>query len=77
MSKEMTRRVHFHTADLDMEKFYRDHIPKSHLPSDYGGDLETVAVLHEKSYERMLTVQDYFTAEEKIVYNDEVSDDED
>lgn len=53
-------RVHFHPAKMDWEKFYKNHIPKSCLPSDYGGDLESIEVLHNKHRESLSKMRDYF-----------------
>jgi len=50
---------------MDYEKFYEDHIPKSSLPSDYGGDLESVAKLHENHCREFMRLRDYFVAEEQ------------
>lgn len=48
-----------------MEKFYEDHIPKSSLPSDFGGNLESVEVLHKRHCEEFLRMRNFFLAEEK------------
>lgn len=71
MSKDLAERIHFHSADLNWDEFYANQIPKSHMPGDaeYGGDLENVAILHEKSYEKFATFEDYFKAEENLIYN--------
>lgn len=50
---------------MDFEKFYKEHIPKSSLPSDFGGDLESVAELHEKHCKEFMRLQNYFVAEEQ------------
>lgn len=50
---------------MDYEKFYQDHIPKSSLPSDFGGDCESVAVMHEKHCKEFSRLRDYYIAEEK------------
>lgn len=50
---------------MDYEKFYEECIPKSHLPSDFGGDLESVEELHEKHRKGLLELRDYFLMEEK------------
>lgn len=49
---------------MDYEAFYRDHVPKTHLPSDYGGDLESIEILHQKHTEKLMTLKDYFKFEE-------------
>lgn len=50
---------------MDYEKFYEEHIPKSSLPSDFGGDLESVAELHEKHSKDLMRLRNYFIAEEQ------------
>lgn len=48
-----------------MEKFYENHIPKSSLPSDFGGDLESVEVLHKRHCDEFSRMRSFFLAEEK------------
>lgn len=48
-----------------MEQFYAEHIPKSCLPKDLGGDLESVDELHRKHCKELIRLRDYFLAEEK------------
>jgi hypothetical protein len=50
---------------MDYEKFYRECVPKSHLPSDFGGDLESVEELHMKNRKYLMELRDYFISEEK------------
>lgn len=50
---------------MDFEKFYAEHIPKSCLPSDFGGDLESVAELHKKHCTELVGLRNYFIAEEQ------------
>lgn len=52
---------------MDYEQFYQDCIPKSSLPSDFGGDLESVAQLHEKHCSELMRLRNYFVAEEQQV----------
>lgn len=52
---------------MDYEKFYQEHIPKSCLPSDFGGDLESVAELHEQHCKEFMRLRYYFVAEEQQV----------
>lgn len=52
---------------MDFEKFYKDHIPKSSLPSDFGGELESVAELHEKHCKQLKNLRNYFLVEEQQV----------
>ena len=50
---------------MDYEKFYEECIPKSCLPSDYGGDLASVAELHEKTWKEINEISEYFKLEER------------
>lgn len=59
------QQLHLHNSGMDYEKFYRDYIPKSCLPSDYGGDLESIDELHEKHCKEFVRLRDYYIAEEQ------------
>lgn len=50
---------------MDFEKFYAEHIPKSSLPSDFGGELESVAELHDKHSKELKSLRNFFLAEEE------------
>lgn len=52
---------------MDWTKFYSQHIPKSCLPSDFGGDLESLADLHEKQCKEFQRGRDFFLLEEQQV----------
>lgn len=62
---EMLARVHFHPVDIDWDNFYEKFIPKSHLPSDYGGDLESLEVLHNRQCEEFIEMKEYFRIEQQ------------
>lgn len=47
---------------MDWEEFY-NRVPKSSLSSDYGGDLESVEVLHQKQCKNLVRLKNYFEAE--------------
>lgn len=64
---DLLERVHFHSTNMDYEKFYAEVIPKSCLPSDYGGDLESVEVLHNKHRKSLMKMRDYFLIEERLM----------
>lgn len=49
---------------MNMEKFYSECIPRSSLPSDFGGDCESIEVLHKRHCEEMIKLRNYFIAEE-------------
>lgn len=65
LNSELLEKLHLHRSDMDYEAFYRDHVPKSHLPSDYGGDLESVEKLHEQHCKKIMDLKDYFYYEEQ------------
>lgn len=74
---EMLNKVHFYRSNIDYEKFYKNCIPRSHLPSDFGGDLESVKELHEKQRKTLLKMRDYFFYEEmqaNLDFDDFVND---
>ena len=58
-------KIHLHSTDMNWNNFHQDYIPKSHLPSDYQGDLPTLQELHNKEREFMMRLKDYFVEEEK------------
>ncbi|CAO1404823.1 unnamed protein product [Diamesa serratosioi] len=62
---DILQNMHLHPSSMNMEKFYKDHIPKSCLPSDFGGDLESVEVLHEKHCKEFKRLQPIFIWEEQ------------
>lgn len=45
---------------MDYEKFYEECIPKSCLPSEYGGDLASIPELREKTWKYMTDIKEYF-----------------
>jgi hypothetical protein len=65
--KEILSLIHLHPTGMNFEDFFNKHIPKSHMPKDYGGDLETVKELHEKNHKRLYEMREYFLSEEKQV----------
>lgn len=65
MWSEMMNKIHFHPSNMDYKKFHEEFIPKSHLPSDYGGDLESIEQLHEQQRKTFMEMRDYFTMEER------------
>lgn len=52
---------------MDFEKFYNEVVPKSCLPSDFGGDLESVDKLHEKHCKEFLELREFFLATDKQI----------
>lgn len=52
---------------MDYEKFYNDWIPKSCLPSDYGGDLDSLEELHVEERKSLMKLREYFLYEERLM----------
>lgn len=57
--------LHTYPSDYNMEDFYKNVIPRSGLPSDFGGDLASVDELHEQFKCEYYNLRDYFRAEEE------------
>jgi hypothetical protein len=55
--------IHFHPKNMNMEEFFEEFIPKSCMPSDLGGDLDSIEVLHGKNREKLLKMREYFLNE--------------
>ncbi|CAO1396893.1 unnamed protein product [Diamesa hyperborea] len=64
-------KIHLHSSSMDFEVFYKNVIPKEFMPSDYGGDLESVEQLNKKNSELLVNLKSYFTAEQEQVFLDE------
>jgi hypothetical protein len=54
-----------HPSNVDMEKFYAECIPRTSLPSDFGGTCESVEVLHKRHCEEFKRLRPFFLAEER------------
>lgn len=65
LRSEMMKKIHFHSSNLNYEEFYKKFVPKSHLPSDYGGDLDSVETLHKQQIKEFMAMRDYFLLEEQ------------
>lgn len=66
MRSEMFNKVHFHSPDMDYNELQTKFgIPKSHLPSDYGGDLKSLEDLHVEQRKQLMELRDYFLMEER------------
>lgn len=57
--------MHLHPSNFDREKFYTEHVPKSSLPSNFGGDCESVQTLHDRLSKEFMDMRDYYMVEEK------------
>jgi hypothetical protein len=60
--------LNLHYADIDWEHFYENHIPRSCLPSDYGGDLESIEELGRKNFQELKMLRDYYKTEEDALF---------
>lgn len=56
--------LYTYSSDINYEDFYKKWIPKECLPSDFGGDLPTVAEMHADFRKELDDLRDYFLAEE-------------
>lgn len=65
VKSELFNKVQFHSKNLDYERFYKECVPKSHLPSDLGGDLESVEILHNRHREILMKLREFFLMEEQ------------
>ncbi|XP_059619779.1 alpha-tocopherol transfer protein-like [Phlebotomus argentipes] len=71
MKAEIFNMMHLHTSNMDWEEFYEKHIPKSCLPSDFGGDCPSVAEMHEAFKKEVMDLRDYFVSDEKTTFGDQ------
>lgn len=47
-----------------MEEFFRDYIPKSSVPADYGGDCPSIEELSDNFQKELIGMREYFAWEE-------------
>lgn len=57
--------MHLHSSTVDLDEFHAKFIPRTSLPSDFGGVCDSVEVLHEKMCKEFLEMRDFFIDEEK------------
>lgn len=62
---DLLEKIHFHSSHMDFEKFYKEFIPKSHLPADYGGDLESVEILNKRHRNNLMELREFFLMDEQ------------
>ncbi|XP_055375202.1 alpha-tocopherol transfer protein-like [Condylostylus longicornis] len=65
LQKELLEIIHTHPTDMDYEEFFKKWIPKTHMPSDYGGDMPSVEELHFDFCKEIVLKKEFFDAEEK------------
>uniref|UniRef100_A0A336JZM6 CSON006029 protein n=1 Tax=Culicoides sonorensis TaxID=179676 RepID=A0A336JZM6_CULSO len=59
------QKIILHRATDDYETLLKDKIPLSCLPSDFGGELESVEELNQKFRKELVELKDFFESEEK------------
>lgn len=64
LRKELMQRIHLHPSSANYEDFFVKFIPKSHMPSNYGGSLGTIEELHDQNRQLLIDMREYFIAEE-------------
>lgn len=57
--------LHTYPSDYNMDDFYKNVLPRSGLPSNFGGELASVDELHEQFKSEYYNLRDYFRAEEE------------
>lgn len=79
LKKELYERIHLHKIGTDYAEFYQKFIPRSHMPSDYGGNLESLKELHEQNRKLLSDTREYFIMEEQQMklYLEEHANDKD
>ncbi|GLV38420.1 uncharacterized protein CBL_13029 [Carabus blaptoides fortunei] len=63
---EVIEQLYLHTSSVNMDEFYNKCIPKKCLPSDYGGDLDSVRELQKITDKKLVEMQEYFVKEQMI-----------
>ncbi|XP_058821907.1 alpha-tocopherol transfer protein-like [Topomyia yanbarensis] len=61
---EILKMLFLHPTNANLTKFYDEWIPRSCLPSDYGGELKSVAELHQEHIGKFESLRSYYLAEE-------------
>ncbi|XP_062563820.1 alpha-tocopherol transfer protein-like [Armigeres subalbatus] len=65
MNAEILKMLFLYTSNGSLEKLYDEWIPRSCLPSDYGGELKSVDELHQEHLKTFYSLRPYFMAEER------------
>ncbi|XP_030757202.1 alpha-tocopherol transfer protein-like [Sitophilus oryzae] len=68
MKTELINMIKVHPPNIESEKLF-SLIPKQCLPEEYGGDLPSIEVLHEKTVKQYTEKQDFWKLEEKMRKN--------
>lgn len=65
--------MHLHHG-ANYEKFHKEVMPPSCLPSDLGGDLKSAELLHKEHIKEFERLRNYFLADEKEAKNEKLSE---
>lgn len=77
VKKELYERIFLHYPTTDYSGFFEKYVPRSHMPSDYGGDMPSVEELHDKNRDMLIEMREYFLFEENqmnFMYEDQAVD---
>lgn len=55
-----------------MEKFYAEILPRSVLPSDFGGDLADCRTLHQEFCEKIQAHASYFVVNIQLLFSNRI-----
>lgn len=66
MKSEIIQKMHLHHG-TNYEKFHRDFVSRSCLPSDFGGELKSAEILHKDHCREFARLRSYFLEDEKEV----------
>ncbi|XP_063924881.1 alpha-tocopherol transfer protein-like [Zophobas morio] len=67
MNKALADALIVHPIGMNMEEFYKEYVPASHLPQEYGGELPSFTTLHEVSIQQLRELKPLFEAEDKLI----------
>lgn len=67
MPSELFKRQILHKPKMNLEKFHEDHIPKSSLPREYGGDLECIADLYDQQRKSLMDMRNFFLSFDRLL----------
>lgn len=68
ISTGLLSKLHIFTSDINWEEFNKNHVPASHLPSDFNGNLPTLKELNENSKKMLQDFKEYFAMETEQVW---------
>lgn len=57
--------IHLHSPSFDIEKFHAEHVPRSCLPSEFGGVCGSVEDVHEQLSKEFMELREFLALEEK------------